>query len=347
MGLYERMTVLAFRPGVEVVDLTNDNMEIEEFDRLDGAANLLIERIQKLEDDRERLDGNLFEKIRREYDQKLKEAERRLKAKRKALTRKLREMEEARGGLDRRRVEIEQEIRECEVRRRIGEYDAPMFEQIKNDRTQDHAFVGRKVEVLDRNIAFYRCALAKEKDSFPCGSCGALNLIWEKRCRECGAEIESVGEGAAGEGEGAATRVSAGPPEGMRDEGMVPALERTLIRDLASIDAAIADLDEGDLADETGKPCLVRIQGPGSGERYPFEAGEIRIGKAPDNHVAIPDDKALSRRHAKIVFEGGRAILYDLGSTNGTAVNGRAVEVSPLEDKDEIAMGSSIYRFCA
>jgi len=324
MAFYERMTIFALRPRVEAVDLTNSNLEIEEFDRLDQAANVLIERLQRLEDDKDSLDPAIFGKLRKEYDQKLKEAERRLKAKRKALTRKLDDLEDAVRKLSRRHDEIGREIKECEVRRRLGEYDDALYELYRTERESDQAFVMKKLDVQRRNISFYEQALAKEKDSFPCGACGSLNPIWEKQCRECGAELAER--------------------EGMREnpDEMVLELEKTLIRDLEAIEGDRVE-SPGEAA-APGQPCLVRIQGPSAGEKFLLEQDELWIGKAPENHVSIPPDRALSRRHAKICFEGGRAILYDLGSTNGTAVNGRAVEVSPLKNNDEITMGSSIYR---
>jgi len=350
MGIYERMSVMAFRPQVEVIDLTGKNLEIEEFDRLDGAANLLVERLQRLEVDRESLDPVIFEKLRREYDQKLKEAERRLKAKRKALSRRLREMEDARAVVEIQRTDLEREIKELEVRRRIGEYPDAVFEHGKAEKLSDLEFLGRKLEVLRGNIDHYRRALAKEKDAFPCSACGAMNLIWEKRCRECGADVEGLAEGGAApapaEGPAGLLPIRSAPAASAGAPGVAPGLERTLIRDLASLGDAPEGADDEPVPDGE-RPCLVRIQGPNSGQRIRIQSSELCIGKAPDNHLSIPDDRALSRRHAKIVFDGGRVTLYDLGSTNGTAVNGRAVEVSELEDKDEIALGSSIYRFCA
>lgn len=341
MGIYERMSVMAFRPQVEVIDLTGKNLEIEEFDRLDAAANVLVERLQRLEADRDAMDPAILDKIRKEYDQKLKEAERRLKAKRKALSRRLRDMEDAQTAVELQRADLDREIKELEVRRRIGEYPDAVFEHGRAEKISDLEFLGRKHEVLQGNIDHYRRALAKEKDSFPCSACGAMNLIWEKRCRECGGDVEGISEPRESREAalGAATLVRpAAPP--------APVLERTLIRDLASLGGG----DEG-LSDEPvgsqERPCLVRIQGPNAGERIRIAGVEISIGKAPENHLAIPEDRALSRRHAKIVLGEGKATLYDLGSTNGTAVNGRPVEVSELEDNDEIALGSSIYRFCA
>ena len=341
MSLYERMGVRPFRPQVEVIDLTHKNLEIEEFDRLDVAANVLIERMQKL--DSSGIDAGLGEKIRREYDQKLKEAERRLSAKRKSLTRKLRDLEDTKSLLERQRTDLGIDVRELEVRHDIGEYGTPLFELYRDEKTSELEFLARKLEVVEANVEFYRRALAREKDSVPCSACGFLNQVWERSCRECGAEMEIQEEDDREFGFGVpGAEVSAGDS---LTESAQPLLEQTLIRDLEAVDGAIAQLESAPSLD--GRPCLVRIQGPNPGERFEFEGGELLIGKAPENQMSIPADPALSRRHAKIVLEEAGAILYDLGSTNGTAVNGGPIESSPLQDKDEIAMGSSIYRFSA
>lgn len=58
----------------------------------------------------------------------------------------------------------------------------------------------------------------------------------------------------------------------------------------------------------------------------------------------------VSRRHALLRWERGRYVISDLGSTNGTAVNGRAVrpeEPTPLRDGDELRLGFLTVQFLA
>jgi pSer/pThr/pTyr-binding forkhead associated (FHA) protein len=72
----------------------------------------------------------------------------------------------------------------------------------------------------------------------------------------------------------------------------------------------------------------------------------ITIGRAVDNDVVI-DDSVVSGRHARIVVEGGRARIEDLGSSNGTALNSRErrIESAPLDEADVVFLGS--YRIPA
>lgn len=62
------------------------------------------------------------------------------------------------------------------------------------------------------------------------------------------------------------------------------------------------------------------------------------VGRAPDSQICI-DDRAVSRNHARIFFEGGHFWIKDLGSANGTTVNGKKVTLQMLADRDKIGFG--------
>lgn len=63
------------------------------------------------------------------------------------------------------------------------------------------------------------------------------------------------------------------------------------------------------------------------------------VGRAPENIFQIEDD-SVSSSHARIFFKDGQFYVLDLGSTNGTYVNGEKVEESPLNSGDEVQFGS-------
>lgn len=76
------------------------------------------------------------------------------------------------------------------------------------------------------------------------------------------------------------------------------------------------------------------------------ELGEVtRIGRHPTQELQLLD-RMISKEHAEIRHEGGQYVLYDVGSRNGTTVNGARVK-SPviLSDGDEISLGNHILRF--
>jgi len=83
--------------------------------------------------------------------------------------------------------------------------------------------------------------------------------------------------------------------------------------------------------------------------RVEVGSAAVRIGRAPENQVVL-GDTYTSGRHAEIVVHGGGRAVRDLGSTNGTRLNGRdlvAGDVHPLHDGDVIEIGNAalVYRW--
>lgn len=72
---------------------------------------------------------------------------------------------------------------------------------------------------------------------------------------------------------------------------------------------------------------------------------EIRIGRQPDFELALVEDM-VSRHHARIFSSsrGGDLIVEDLGSTNGTFVNGKKVSSAVLREGDRLLVGASLMR---
>ncbi|MFO7585548.1 MAG: FHA domain-containing protein [Anaerolineales bacterium] len=67
---------------------------------------------------------------------------------------------------------------------------------------------------------------------------------------------------------------------------------------------------------------LVMHSGPTPGKTFPMEGDVLTIGREANNAVAI-NDAEVSRKHAQLVLQGGKYVITDLGSTNGTFVNGQ------------------------
>ncbi|MFI4981238.1 MAG: FHA domain-containing protein [Nevskiales bacterium] len=60
-------------------------------------------------------------------------------------------------------------------------------------------------------------------------------------------------------------------------------------------------------------------------QRLPLEGAPLTVGRGKDRDLVL-DSKAVSRQHARIEAQGGSAILVDLGSANGTLLNGRRID---------------------
>lgn len=90
-----------------------------------------------------------------------------------------------------------------------------------------------------------------------------------------------------------------------------------------------------------GSFILQVVQGPQSlkGSRVPVN-GPVVIGRSPGADIVIGDD-FVSGRHARVVLAGAEAVLEDLGSTNGTLLNGQRISIpQPLRPGDTIDVGA-------
>ena len=78
----------------------------------------------------------------------------------------------------------------------------------------------------------------------------------------------------------------------------------------------------------------------------PFSAGALSLGREPDNALPLPDG-SVSRYHARVERREDRYAVTDLGSTNGTILNGRYVTDAPVAHGDIIRVGDTILKFVA
>ena len=87
---------------------------------------------------------------------------------------------------------------------------------------------------------------------------------------------------------------------------------------------------------------LIMRSGPTPGAAFNLEGDQITIGRDPSNTITI-NDAEISRRHARLTYQGGKYILEDLGSTNGTFVNGqRLAGPRVLKSGEVVSFGEQI-----
>ena len=90
---------------------------------------------------------------------------------------------------------------------------------------------------------------------------------------------------------------------------------------------------------DSGLAELTIVRGPSTGERFILDIPEVTIGRDPNCEVFL-NDRTVSRRHAHLSIQGGRAIIEDLGSLNGTWVDGAIVNAAPLHDGSSVQIGT-------
>jgi predicted component of type VI protein secretion system len=87
---------------------------------------------------------------------------------------------------------------------------------------------------------------------------------------------------------------------------------------------------------------FVMRSGPTPGVTFPLDGDQLTIGRDSTNGVAI-NDAEISRKHARMMFQGGKYVIEDLGSTNGTFVNGqRLAGPVVLKAGDVVSLGEQI-----
>ena len=90
--------------------------------------------------------------------------------------------------------------------------------------------------------------------------------------------------------------------------------------------------------------ALKFISGKYQGGEFPLLSGkEIVVGRSSELDMVLVEDM-VSRKHAKITSRSGQVVIQDLGSTNGTFVNGEKIKKTRLKDGDRILIGTSILK---
>lgn len=95
--------------------------------------------------------------------------------------------------------------------------------------------------------------------------------------------------------------------------------------------------------EQQNRPLLVVYQGALAGTRWVMEGDVFTIGRAADCHLVIAE-RQISRYHTRIEHDKDGYLLRDLGSKNGTFINGERVRGQPcrLRDGDEIALATIV-----
>jgi len=104
---------------------------------------------------------------------------------------------------------------------------------------------------------------------------------------------------------------------------------------------------DGGSAEEKAHWALRFISGKYQGGEFPLRPKrEIIIGRSAELDMVLVEDM-VSRKHAKIITDERSVTIEDLGSTNGTFVNGEKVRSCELKDGDRILVGTSIIKLVA
>jgi hypothetical protein len=134
-----------------------------------------------------------------------------------------------------------------------------------------------------------------------CPSCGTQIVDGEAVCRECGASVEGA---------------------------------------TASFDPVVAeDRPAASKPATAEEPCLVVRKGAQMGERFFLDTPRLSVGRDPESDIFL-NDMTVSRAHAVLEVGPGGVTVTDLGSLNGTYVNGQLVDSAVLGNGDLVQIGT-------
>jgi pSer/pThr/pTyr-binding forkhead associated (FHA) protein len=157
-----------------------------------------------------------------------------------------------------------------------------------------------------------------------CTQCGHRNPEDANFCGNCGRPLRA-GDATTG----------ALPAEDLRTEpkpagelGAQEALRAAGEDDPSSI---VADL-------AAGTALLVAVRGANQGARFLLDRDVVTVGRHPDSDIFL-DDITVSRRHAEFRRDAQRYWVHDVGSLNGTYVDGVRAEDQLLKTGDEVQIG--------
>jgi pSer/pThr/pTyr-binding forkhead associated (FHA) protein len=165
-----------------------------------------------------------------------------------------------------------------------------------------------------------------------CSQCGSQNSDNARFCSQCGTPLAQSGEQSsdAGSDDSTATMTFGAPAKPEADE-------RTSLNaaDAAAVDALPA-----------GSALLVVQRGPQAGSRYLLDTDLSTVGRHPESDIFL-DDITVSRRHVEFRREGETFRVHDVGSLNGTYLNGDRVDDAELQNGDEVRIGKFRLMFFA
>lgn len=167
-----------------------------------------------------------------------------------------------------------------------------------------------------------------------CTACGTPCPEGANFCAQCGSPLTDVGDRPTG----TIPRVHQTQPQSEQTAQTTPDVELTgelnQYIDYVAVREALSP----------NTALLVCVRGPNAGARFLLDHPTTTVGRHPDSSIFL-DDITVSRRHSEFRQNDGALSVVDVGSLNGTYVNGHRADCADIVNGDTIQIGK--YRLVA
>lgn len=312
---------------------------LEDATRSREEWRVVRDRLAKIDQNKGQVSPIVYERVRRDYDARLKEATAELLQRKKSVDQELSTLRETRKKIHAQLEDHRHRLEEIKFRNTLGEFSEEEYQSAARNEQEKIAKFETVIGAVDNNINRYESIFEGEVELFASpeaasgGDDSALNEVSGMSGIPHDAEPITDAKGF------------------VIDEGTGP----DYFGDATDADRTSPEIEDSQT--ERGAPSagvspdgkrwarVVIISGDDAGASYPVK-GTISFGRAESNTVVLKDSKA-SRQHAQIQQQGSEYVVVDLNSSNGTFVNGQRIEEHVLSNGDEIIIGDAVMQFQA
>jgi hypothetical protein len=299
---------------------------------------MIKDRFDKVEEYRNQVSPQVFEKVKSDYNERLQQATADLLTKKVEVDSEVDVMQQSFNKAAKQLQEQKHALEELDLRFKLGEFSDTEYKNETSELRDKVEKLSEIVASIEEGMNRYR-SLFEDVELAPSRKSPApqKQVHPVERSREYSntgdLKIEDTGSSSV-------KAIDIGPEE--EEEPNTQIEENDAFEDELSLESPdIKSMKQG--TDISAR--LVMIAGEDAGTSYPL-TGTTSIGRAESSTIRINDSR-VSRQHSRIQKHGEEYIIIDLHSSNGTYVNGQKIDEYVLAPGDEIQIGDTVLQFQA
>lgn len=327
-------------PGTEAaLDFPINQQLLEDATRSREEWRVVRDRLAKIDENKAQVSPAVYERVRRDYDGRLKEATADLLQKKQSVDRELAALQGTRKKIGAQLEEHRQRLEEIKFRNTLGEFSEESYQAAARAEQEKIAKFETVIGAVDNNINRYESIFEGDVELFatpePAGpdEVSGLSAV-------SGLHLETGEAEPITDAKGFVLEEDVGPDY----FGGTTDADRTSPK-VEESETSRGAPEPNEAGAKAHRARVVIVSGDEAGSTYPVK-GTVSFGRADANTVVLKDAK-VSRQHAQIQQQGNEFVLVDLNSSNGTFVNGQRIEEHVLANGDEIAIGDAVMQFQA